>query len=99
MDTNFEVFISDFGKCLFHNTSTFIEKPLSNHLLMINLIKTLNECVKLLKNTEEKILFRQIIDQMQNDYHNYIYEEQKILSSFYRGTRDLERYKDDVINN
>ena len=69
------------------------------HLLILNLIKVLIGCSKLLNDQDERTKFRKIIDDKQLDIEKHNSVELRILSSYIKGSRDLELYKIDVLNN
>ena len=93
-----EVFITDFDKSIFINPDLEKFKFESTHLLIYNLIRTLNKCAELIAKQDEKIKFKQIIANQQNQENNYIHFEEKDLSAYSKGYKELELYKKDVLN-
>ena len=99
IETNIEVVISDYGKSVFFDNSYPKFTITKEHLLILNLIKVLIECSKLLNDQNEKNKFKKIIDDKQLDIEKHNSVELRILSSYNKGSRDLELYKIDVLNN
>ena len=95
--TDKEVFISDYGTCIFIDPELDTFKFESKHLLFYNLIRTLNKCAELIAKPEERLKFKQIIANKQNYDLNYIHREEKCLSAYVKGNKELELYKEDVL--